>query len=499
MVFKRQSGILLHPTSLPSKYGIGDMGKEAYNFVDFLRKTKQKLWQVLPLNPPGHGESPYQPFSAFAGNPMLISIDKLYEEGLLSRHDISDIPCFDIKKVEFTKVKNFKEKLFRKAFKRFKTLKEKSNYRIFVHQNKIWLENYSLFMALSKYFRTSTWNHWKKAIAFRNKEAVICFKNLLFEEIEYNSFLQFMFFTQWIELKNHANCNKIKIIGDLPIFVSYNSSDVWANPHLFELDQSGNPLKVAGVPPDYFSETGQLWGNPLYNWSEMEKDDYKWWRERFQNLLKLVDIIRIDHFRGFEAYWEIPAGEKTAVNGRWVKGPGDKFFLTIKKYLGDIPVIAEDLGFITPEVEKLRKKFNFPGMKVIQFVFESKAVKPFSTLEFEKNTVLYTGTHDNDTILGWYKNIVLAEPEVAKTVNNYLLSFTDLNEKDICWRFIEIALQSSANTVIIPLQDLLCLDSSARMNHPGTVGRNWEWRFQKKCLNEEIENKLRDLTTAYNR
>ncbi|MDK2986359.1 MAG: 4-alpha-glucanotransferase [Clostridia bacterium] len=495
MEFDRASGILLHPTSLPSRYGIGDIGTEAKKFIDFLKKSKQSLWQILPINPPGYGYSPYQSFSAFAGNELLISIDGLIAEGLLSENEIKDLPQFNKERVEFDRVKVFKERLYKIAFNNFKSAQINNEYNQFVTKYEIWLENYALFMALKEYFDGLPWNHWEKSIAFRDKEAIERYKNLLHEKIEYYKFLQYIFSSQWEELKEYADVNGIKIVGDIPIYVSYDSSDVWANPRLFKLDELGNPRKVAGVPPDYFSATGQLWGNPIYKWKEMEKDDYGWWRERFKNLLELVHIIRVDHFRGFESYWEVPGGEKTAVKGKWVKGPGAKFFSTVSKYLGDLPVIAEDLGIITPEVTELRKKFNFPGMRVLQFEFESGMENEYFPYIHEENTVVYTGTHDNDTTVGWYKKRIKAK----EFFNRYLSQETNLDEKDICWYLIKYALKSKANIAIIPLQDIFCLDSHARMNEPGTITGNWEWRFQKDVLTEEIAEKLKELTIIYNR
>ncbi|MEW6064648.1 MAG: 4-alpha-glucanotransferase [Bacillota bacterium] len=492
MTIKRQSGILLHPTSLPSPYGIGDLGKEAFEFVDFLTRSRQKLWQVLPLNPAGYGESPFQSFSAFAGNPLLISIDRLVEQGLLTPQDIHPLPSFSEDRVEFARVRAYKEDLLRKAFTAFQNRLKAPEYQDFV-AGAHWLGDYALFMALKQYFGGLPWNHWDASIALRQEQAMENFRQLLKQEIEYHFFLQFTFFRQWMALKRYANDRGIKIIGDLPIFVSYDSSDAWANPHLFELDELGNPAKVAGVPPDYFSETGQLWGNPHYRWAAMEKDDYKWWRERFKGLLETVDIIRIDHFRGFEAYWEIPAGETTAINGRWVKGPGEKFFSIMIRYLGQIPVIAEDLGIITPEVVKLKNRFDFPGMKILQFNLHKNEKEKFLPHHYEPNSVVYTGTHDNDTTIGWYKKLL---PGDVEFLAEYLDLEPAMEAEEICWRLIEVAFRCQSNTAIIPLQDVLCLDSEARMNYPGTVGGNWEWRFRQGVLTPEIEEKLAALTRA---
>ncbi|WP_031514570.1 4-alpha-glucanotransferase [Desulfofalx alkaliphila] len=495
----RTCGILLHPTSLPSRYGIGDLGANAYKFVDFLHNSKQSIWQILPLNPVGYGESPYQSPSAFAGNPMLISLDKLVEQGYLSAQCISKVPIFNYQQIEFEKVKNFKEYWLKKAYGRFKKMEKPMEYQQFIEMHRPWLGSFAAFMALKEHFKGLAWNCWPQEIALRSETALKYYQNLLDDQIQYHYFLQYLFFSQWEELKDYANKKGIRIVGDLPIYVSFDSSDTWANPDLFDLDEKNNPVTVAGVPPDYFSSTGQLWGNPIYNWEQMVKDDFKWWRKRFETLLKLVDIIRIDHFRGFESYWEVPAGEKTAINGRWVKAPGDKLFLRVREYLEDLPVIAEDLGIITPEVTALKDKYNFPGMRVMQFAFESNDVRQFSPYYHLENEAVYTGTHDNDTMLGWYKGTLKNNPQLIKQISRYLDLGKCANDSDICWRFIEITYQSKANMAVVPLQDILCLDTDARMNYPGTVGGNWRWRFSEGVLNEELEEKLSDLALYYNR
>lgn len=498
MELKRECGILLHPTSLPSQYGIGDLGPEARQFIDFLYRSKQKLWQILPLNPIGFGESPFQCFSAFAGNPLLISIDLLVEEGLLSLDHIPPLENFNTEKVEYSRVKEFKYSIFRKAFENFKQRSENPEFRAFTRDT-WWLGDFSLFMALKDHFQGRAWNEWEKKAALREPQALECYRELLSEEISYHNFLQYIFHKQWFELKKYANDLGVKIVGDLPIFISYDSSDAWANPQLFMLDQSGNPLTVAGVPPDYFSDTGQLWGNPHYRWEEMEKDDFQWWKERFKSLLQLVDIVRIDHFRGFEAYWEIPAGEETAINGSWVKAPGEKLFKSIIKELGEIPVIAEDLGIITPEVEELKEMFNFPGMKVLHFNLNPAEKDSFLPHNYEKNSVVYTGTHDNDTTVGWYKAVKAEDPETYEFIYDYLELDEQMTLSDICWRMIEVAYETESNTVIIPLQDILCLDTEARMNLPGTVGENWRWRYRRGSLTREIEERLTKLVHWNNR
>ncbi len=495
MIFNRKSGILLHPTSLPSRFGSGDLGREAYEFVDFLTRSGQKLWQILPLNPPGYGESPFQCYSAFAGNPLLISLDQLQEQGLLTQEELAAVPFFNRDKVEFAKVWQYKERLFRQAHRRFKKCQPSAAYQAFLKASH-WLADYALFMALKQHFHGLPWNEWDVPLALRQSKSMAESRRLFEEEIQYQSFLQFTFFNQWMALKGYANNQGIHIIGDLPIFVSYDSSDAWVNPQLFELDERGKPIKVAGVPPDYFSQTGQLWGNPHYKWREMEKDHYRWWRERFQGLLQTVDIVRIDHFRGFAAYWEIPAGEATAINGRWVKGPGEKFFSTIIQYLGNIPVIAEDLGVITPEVVALKEQFEFPGMKILHFNLHRGEKEKFLPEHYEPNSVVYTGTHDNDTTLGWYQKLMPVDKE-------FLAAYLQLEpasvEKDICWQLIKVASHSNSNTAIIPLQDVLGLGSEARMNYPGTVEDNWQWRFRSGALTTEIEHRLATLTKAAGR
>ncbi|KUO50430.1 MAG: 4-alpha-glucanotransferase [Desulfitibacter sp. BRH_c19] len=493
----REGGILLHPTSLPSSYGIGDLGKESYLFLEFLKKCRLNIWQVLPLGPIGFGNSPYQSYSAFAGNPLLISIDLLADEGLLPRNVLDDYPSnLNMDKVDYSRVTKLKEQLFRIAFKEFKELPKPRDYFIFLSENRFWLNDYALFMAVKNYFNGAVWNKWEKSIAFREQKGIDYYSKLLMEEINYHIFMQYMFFSQWNLLKNYANTLGIKIFGDLPIFVSYDSSDVWSNSQFFDLDINGNPLHVAGVPPDYFSKTGQYWGNPLYRWDVMKKDNYAWWQKRFEILLKCVNIIRIDHFRGFEAYWQIPANEKTAVNGKWVSGPGEDFFSIIEKHLDKLPVIAEDLGFITSQVHKLRKRFHYPGMKILHFAFEGGEAEIIKALE-NYNMAIYTGTHDNDTTVGWYKHSLLTKPLVLKYLKEYFSINSSTNEVDICWKLIELAFMSKAKYIIIPLQDALSLDSTARMNFPGTVGDNWTWRFRKGELNDIIINKLANLSEQY--
>jgi 4-alpha-glucanotransferase len=501
MQFNRASGVLLHLTSLPSRYGIGDLGKEAYNFIDFLKKANQKLWQILPLNPPDYEGSPYKCLSAFAGNTLLISIDKLIEDGLLKVEEATNVPNFPETKIGFPEVIKFKNELFLKAFNRFDELAEGDRYTQFKEENEYWLSDFCFYMALKEHFDNKAWNHWDKDIAFREKQAIERYQSKLADKIRYQKFLQYIFSKQWSELKNYVNYNGIKIIGDLPIFVAHDSSDAWVYPELFELDDQGNPQKVAGVPPDYFSKTGQLWGNPHFKWKRMQEDNFLWWRKRFEKLVEQLDIIRIDHFRGFEAYWEIDASEKTAVKGKWVKAPGYKFFSAVKHHLGDVPIIVEDLGFITPEVNKMKRKFGFPGMEILQFSFGKKTPMKSRSDGYEKHCVVYTGTHDNDTLLAWYRGLKQSKnTRVLKILEKDYGINNGISEKKVCWALIDVAYKTKANFVIVPLQDILCLDNQARMNYPGTVGgNNWLWRYKKEDTTEGMEEKLAILTQKYNR
>ena len=500
--FPRQAGLLMHPTSLPSPYGIGDLGKEAYNFIDFLYSSKQKIWQMLPLNPVGYGNSPYQCLSAFAGNHLLISLSELVREGLLTEKMIQDYPVFDQDRVEFDKVKEYKEKLLRMAFMKFKKGSTSHVYKKFVIDHSFWLTDYSLFMALKKNFSEKPWHLWPREVAVREKKTIEKYRLLLAEEIAYHKFLQFIFANQWQGVKQYAGQYNIKIVGDIPIFVAHDSSDVWSHQQLFDLSEDGSPQTVAGVPPDYFCETGQLWGNPHYRWEEMAKDDYSWWSQRLQVLLTLVDFVRVDHFRGFEAFWQIPGKAETAVDGCWVKGPGPQFFSVLEKHFGSLPFIVEDLGVITPEVDDLKHEFHFPGIKVLQFAFEYDERRRHILFHCEKNSVLYTGTHDNDTTQGWYEKMLTNEPEFAKSIRAFVqrqLGIKEVEAKEMCWKLVELTYQSHANTLIIPVQDILCLGSEGRMNLPGTVGSNWEWRCRQELFTSQLSAKLANLVEKYNR
>ncbi|MCC5601396.1 4-alpha-glucanotransferase [Nostoc favosum] len=492
MPFPRSSGILLHPTSFPSRFGVGDLGLEAYRFIDFLKETHQQYWQVLPLGPTGYGNSPYMCYSAMAGNPLLVSPEKLRDEGLLTEEDFANLPGFPVEKVDFDQVVPIKIGLLKKACENFKvnaTDIQKNEFAGFCDSKAYWLDNYALFMALKDAHENASWHTWEPEFVKRQPEALAQVEDRLNGEIFYYKFVQFEFFRQWSDLKNYANMRGIDIIGDIPIYVAHDSADVWAHPDIFCLDEeTGVAAQMAGVPPDYFSATGQLWGNPVYNWEELQKQDFKWWVQRFEAMLDYVDIIRIDHFRGFEAYWSVPQGEETAMNGKWVEAPGDAFFEVIRQKLGKLPVLAEDLGVITPEVEALRDKYEFPGMKVLQFAFGSDPGNPFLPFNYPRNAVVYTGTHDNDTTVGWFNSANDNEKQ------NLLLYLGSISPEGIHWDLIRLALSSIANQAIIPLQDVLGLGNEARMNFPSVAEGNWEWRYQAGALREELGDRLKVLT-----
>jgi 4-alpha-glucanotransferase len=496
MRFPRSCGILLHSTSLPGRYGIGDLGDAAYRFADFLAESGQTLWQVMPLGPTGYGDSPYQCFSAFAGNPLLVSPDRLLEEGLLDEIDLVDVPPFPAKHVDYGWIIQWKTALLHRSYQVFQeraSQEQRGDLWVFSEQHASWLDDYALFMALKEHHGGAVWTAWDRAAATREGAALAYWRDKLTDSIQEQRYRQFLFFRQWAALKTYANERGIRFIGDIPIFVAHDSADVWANLHLFYLDQAGNPTVVAGVPPDYFSATGQLWGNPLYRWNVLAHNGYDWWVARFRSVLELVDIIRLDHFRGFEAYWEIPAGTSTAETGQWVKGPGANLFRRLAEMLGELPIIAEDLGVITPEVEALRDEFAFPGMKVLQFAFASDATNPFLPHNFTPNCVVYTGTHDNDTTAGWFRSS--STPEERKYARQYL----DTDGEEIAWDFIRLAYSSVANMAVVPLQDVLGLGSEARMNYPSTLGGNWTWRYTEGALTDDLSRRLLELAQTYGR
>lgn len=499
MKFNRSAGILLHPTSLPGKFGIGDLGPEAFNFINFLEAAGQTLWQVFPLGPTGYGDSPYQCFSAFAGNPLLISPEVLVKQGLLTPGDIARVPSYNPQEIDFGNIIHYKNALLRKAFKHFSTdgfseLKEKLS--VFEKKHKYWLEDYTLFMAVKNHFNSVLWTEWEPEIALRKKSAIKKYKELLSEEINYQKFVQFVFFSQWHDVRTYANSKNIQIIGDLPIFIAYDSADCWANKELFSVNEKGKLEFVAGVPPDYFSPTGQLWGNPLYRWDKMAEDDFAWWQKRFSSLLELVDIIRIDHFRGFEAYWQIPGDAPTAEHGKWVKAPGKKFFKTVREKLGELPILAEDLGVITKEVEELRNYFNFPGMKILQFAFGTDMERKFLPHNFTHNCVVYTGSHDNDTTRGYFEK---AKNDNKTDIYSFTQKYLNYGGDDIVFELIRTAYASVADTVVIPMQDILNLGSEARMNFPGKLGGNWTWRFTWDQVKPELAGTYQYMCHLYER
>ncbi len=489
---QRMSGILLHPTSLPGPGGIGTFGSEARKFIDFLANAKQSIWQVLPLGPTGYGNSPYSCYSTFAGNPLLIDLMTISEDGDLAFDELrEDLPT-DV--VDFEKVPEYKLNLLRLAAARFLAGKDMERKREFWQfcDNTFWLDDYSLFMACKEYFRGKGWNRWPVELVHREKESCGRYADKLGAAIGEQKYIQWQFSKQWRALKGYANARGIQIVGDAPIFVAYDSADVWCNQQLFRLDAQGKPLVVAGVPPDYFSKTGQRWGNPLYDWDRLAEDNFGWWVARLKSDMGLYDLVRIDHFRGFEAFWEIPVKEKTAVKGRWVKGPGEALFSAFCDAVGTLPVIAEDLGVITPEVEALRDRFGLPGMKILQFAFDGGPGNPYLPHNHRRNCVVYTGTHDNDTTAGWFAGL----SDNQKTdVCNYLRC----NSDEVVGEMIRAAISSVARQSIIPLQDLLCLDSSGRMNVPGIAHGNWSWRVTPGACSKEIADRLAELTLLYGR
>ncbi len=496
MDFPRASGVLLHPTALPGPYGIGDLGAAAYRFVDFLAAADQTYWQVLPLGPTGFGDSPYQCFSSFAGNPLLISPESLLNEGLLERDDVSDIPPFSPDAVNFGWVIPWKMRLLDCAFQRFQTdhfAGLHNEFTAFCQQNAVWLDDYALFMTLKQVNGDTLWSDWPAPLARRDPQALADARRSHLEAIQRQQFLQWLFSREWGALRAHAASAGIRLIGDVPIFVAFDSADVWANPHYFFLNESLRPLVVAGVPPDYFSPTGQLWGNPLYRWDAMAASSYAWWVKRVRVALNTVDVLRIDHFRGLQAYWEIPAGAATAEHGRWVRGPGAGLFTALNQALGGLPIIAEDLGVITPEVEALRDEFGLPGMKVLQFAFSSGPANPHLPHNYRHNTVVYTGTHDNDTTLGFF-----ARPEAADELA-YACQYVGTEGSDIVWDIIRAAWASVAHTAIAPLQDLLCLGSDSRFNFPSKASGNWSWRYRDGVLSDYLAQRLARLTGVYGR
>ncbi len=497
----RRSGILLHLTSLPSQFGIGDLGPAAYRFADFLEQTRQSLWQILPLNPTSmvYGNSPYSSQSAFAGNPLLISPELLVQEGLLQSSELAEAPTFPAHEVDYAAVISFKTKLLERAHDNFKRQHhdEHDELHAFVRDNAWWLEDYALFVALREHFNGELWGDWPWELRTRQEHALQDAREKLRERIAREKFIQFLFFQQWLALKRYCNHKSIHLIGDIPIYVNYDSADVWSHSHLFKLDENRKPRLVSGVPPDYFSATGQLWGSPVYEWDTLRATRYAWWLQRLDQNFTLCDWVRLDHFRGFMAYWEIPAHETTAINGRWIEAPGWDFFDTLARRYSHLPIIAEDLGVITPDVREVMQHFGFPGMKLLMFAFSSDTnnVHHGAPHTFSRPCVAYTGTHDNNTVRAWFQRE--ASTEERKKLCEYI--GRDLREEDVPWELIRMGMMAVANMVVFPMQDLLCLGEEARMNTPATVPGNWKWRVLPEQLAPALAERLAEITRIYGR
>ena len=489
----RESGVLLPVASLPSEYGIGCFSKEAYEFVDQLKAGGQKNWQILPLGPTGYGDSPYQSFSTFAGNPYFIDLETLIKEGLLTREECNACDFGDNAEfIDYEKIYFSRFKILRKAFERFTPDGE---FEAFVEENKDWLEDYALYMAIKNSLDGISWGQWPADLKRRMPQAMEEKREELAEEIQFIRFQQYEFTKQWTKLKKYANDQGIRIIGDIPIYVAFDSADAWAAPELFQFDGECTPTAVAGCPPDAFSATGQLWGNPLYDWEYHEKTGFAWWIRRLEHCYRLYDVVRVDHFRGFDEYYTIPYGDKTAEFGRWRKGPGLKLFTAVKESMGETPIIAEDLGYLTESVIKLVKDTGYPGMKVLQFAFDSREESDYLPHNYEHNCVVYTGTHDNNTILGWLDEMA---PEDRLLAERYLNNRYTRKE-DMPWDFIRLAMASVADLAVTPIQEFLCLGGEARINRPSTLGTNWKWRLLKGQITHEVTGKMYDMTKLYGR
>jgi 4-alpha-glucanotransferase len=495
---KRTSGILLHITSLPSSFGVGDLGPCAYRFADFLAGARQGIWQVLPLGPtdPGLGNSPYSSPSAFAGNPLLISPELLVKDDLLNESDLRPLPDFPRQKVDYRLVRDYKMKLFYLAYERFKDTGDKSEYEKFCSQNRYWLDDFALFSCLKEHFGKRPWNSWPQDARNRDPKILTQLRQQLNYELEREKFLQYIFFKQWALLKGYCNSRKIQIMGDMPIYVNYDSACVWANPWMFKLGGKKELSFVAGVPPDYFSDTGQLWGNPVYDWRYLKKTGFSWWIKRMEHNAELFDLIRIDHFRGLVAYWEVPASEKTAVKGRWVKAPAEDFLTALVNRFPRFPIIAEDLGLITDDVREVMRRFGLPGMRVLLFAFgEDNPNHPYLPHNFVPDCVVYTGTHDNNTIKGWFENEATAQEK--RRLFRYLGK--KANTRNLHWELIRLAMMSPAKLIILPMQDILGLGQGARMNRPATSSGNWQWRLLERQLNPTLLRRLSEMTQTYGR
>jgi 4-alpha-glucanotransferase len=506
MNFPRASGVLLHPTSLPGNFGIGDLGAETYKFIDFLSKAGQTYWQVLPLGPTGYGDSPYQCFSAFAGNTNLIAPELLVEDEFLTDEEINRKPDFPIQKVDFGKLYDWKNHLLAVAYENFRrttSVDLRGKFETFCQNEAAWLDDYALFRAVKKSQDQKLWLEWDEPLRLRDDTALHYAKENLREDIRAQKFQQWLFFRQWNDLKLYANAQNIKIVGDVPIFISLDSADVWCNPREFKLDKQNRPLVVAGVPPDYFSTTGQLWGNPIYDWDKMREDNFRWWTRRVRATLKTVDVVRVDHFRGFAAAWEVPGGDKTAVNGQWVSVPGRELFDALRNALGDLPFWAEDLGVITPDVEELRDSLGFRGMRILQFAFGGDSNNHDLPHNYIHNCVAYTGTHDNDTTVGWFHSRAgsgsTRNDNQIRREHDFCLNYLKSDGREINWDFIRAVWESVANTAIVPMQDLLGLGSEARMNLPASTDGNWSWRCKDGDFSDVIAERLKELTAIYGR
>ena len=487
----RTSGVLMHISSLPSPYGIGTFGKEAYRFADFLKKAGQSYWQILPICPTSFGDSPYQSFSAYALNPYFIDLDMLCEGGLLEREEFEGLNWGnDFSKVDYALLYQNRFIVLRKAYDRFKKALP-ADYAAFCKENEYWLDDFALFMSLKDSHGGEMWTKWENPLRMREKAAIKSARGKFADDIGFYKMQQYFCFTQWKALKDYVNSLGIKIIGDMPIYVSGDSADVWSLPRQFMLDNEGKPVEVAGCPPDGFSADGQLWGNPLYDWDYMEKDNYSWWCRRISSAFKIYDTLRIDHFRGFESYYCIPAKDKTAINGHWRKGPGMKLFNRVKEVYGDLPIIAEDLGFLTEEVRQLLKDSGYPGMKVLQFAFDSREESDYLPHLYDKNCVVYTGTHDNDTIIGWIQTAPKSDVEYAR-------KYMRINgDESFNWGMMKVAWASPADTAIMMMQDFMELGSEARMNEPSTLGSNWQWRIDGVCINDWMAQIIYENTEIY--
>ena len=507
MSFPRSSGILVHPTSLPGSHGIGELGGEAHRFADLLKSAGQRIWQVLPLGPTGYGDSPYQCFSAFAGNPLLINLDTLVKRRYLAADELNPQPKFPRESVDFGTLIPWKLALLRKAAAGFREQAdgaERAAYEAFCRRHEAWLEEFALFMALKETHGYVMWTLWEPELALREPAALERARRDLREQIDSHKFIQFEFDREWADLKAHCVRNGIRVMGDVPIYVAQDSSDVWAEPGLFDLNPDGTPRVIAGVPPDYFSAAGQCWGNPIYRWEVHAQSGYKWWIGRFRRAFELFDMIRLDHFRGFEAYYEIPGTATTAVDGKWVQGPGAPLFEAVEGALGKLPILAENLGVITPEVEGLRNRFGFPGMAILQFAFGKDPQAPdFKPHNYPRHRVAYTGTHDNDTVVGWWNSTggsdsVRTAEDVAKEME-FARQYLDTDGTDIHWQMIRTLMASVADTVIFPLQDVLGVGTEGRMNLPGTPSGNWRWRYRAEELTLGIGARLRQMVETYDR